>query len=68
MVNEAFNEDKEYVKHLEDTIAERVAPVDVYDFAYEILVDNEAKSIKIWDGEIQKFRKNLERLLLNWFG
>ena len=43
VVNEAYNEDKEYVRHLEETIAERVAPVDVYDFAYEIIVDDEAK-------------------------
>ena len=45
VVNEAYNEDKEYVRHLEETIAERVAPVDVYDFAYEIIVDDEAKVI-----------------------
>ena len=46
VVNEAYNEDKEYVRHLEETIAERVAPVDVYDFAYEIIVDDEASSRK----------------------
>ena len=44
VVNEAYNEDKEFVKYLEETIGQRVAPVDVYDFAYEIIVDDEASS------------------------
>ena len=46
VVNEAYNEDKEFVKYLEETIGQRVAPVDVYDFAYEIIVDDEASSRK----------------------
>ena len=55
VVNEAYNEDKEYVRHLEEAIAERAAPVDVYDFAYEIIVDDEQKSVKIWN-ELYKGR------------
>ena len=32
-----YNEDKEYVRPLETTIAEWVAPVDIYNFDYKIM-------------------------------
>jgi len=41
--------DKEYADHLSKTIADRVHPVDVYDFAYEILAEDTKKSVKIWN-------------------
>ena len=61
VVNEAYNEDKEYVMHLEETIADRVAPVDVYDFAYEIIVDDEAKvgAITLKSSEIVASRRHI---------
>ena len=36
----------------------QVHPVDVYDFAYEIIVDDEEKSIKIWNDLYKKKKRD----------
>lgn len=68
MVTEAYREDKEYVKHLETAIADRIHPVDVYDFAYEILHEDERKSVKIWNELYKKRKRDWKEKDLEHFG
>ncbi len=58
VVKEAYAQDKAYIKHLERAISERVSPVDVYDFAYEILNEDERKSVKIWNELYRKKKRD----------
>ena len=43
----AYIEDKEYVRHIAETIAERDTPADVYNFIYKIIIDAEPKPLDI---------------------
>lgn len=41
-------QDPEYFNHLKSALGEKILPIDVYDFAYEILHKDPKKSTKIW--------------------
>ena len=49
-------------------IGDRVNPVDVYDFAYEILDGDTNKSIKIWNDLYRKKKKEWREKDLDYFG
>jgi len=42
------NQDPEYYNHLKSALGEKILPIDVYDFTYEILHKDPKKSTKLW--------------------
>lgn len=52
----------------QETICLNVTPVDVYDFAHEILVKNPDKSRDIWDSLYRKRKKDWRSKDLEYFG
>eukprot|EP00095_Tigriopus_kingsejongensis_P003186 snap_masked-scaffold91_size383040-processed-gene-1.17 protein:Tk03186 transcript:snap_masked-scaffold91_size383040-processed-gene-1.17-mRNA-1 annotation:"Flotillin-1 " len=59
-------EDEEYARHLEKALSRSVRPVDVYDFAYEILHEDTKMSIKIWN-DLYKKKKDWKNKDLDLF-
>ena len=60
--------DPAYHKHLRKKINDRVNPVDVYDFAYEILDKDKKNSIKLWNELYKKKKRDWRSRDLDHFG
>ncbi len=60
--------DPDYYEHLKKSMAEKVSPVDVYDFAYEIVHKDTKKSNKIWHDLYKRRKKDWKDKDLEHFG
>jgi hypothetical protein len=61
-------QDKEYYNHLKRALGEKITPVDVYDFAYEILHKETKKSTHMWQDLYKKKKKDVKDRDLEPFG
>ena len=68
VVRMAREEDRDYVEHLEEALSERVTPVDVFDFAAEILDKNETRSTQLWRELYKRKKREWREQDLEHFG
>ena len=61
-------QDLDYFNHLKSSLGEKILPIDVYDFAYEILNKDPKKSTKLWKDLYKKKKKDWKERDLQPFG
>ena len=52
------NSDPDYYKHIKAALGDKINPMDVYDFAYEILHKDTKKSAKMWQDLYKKKKRD----------
>ena len=61
-------QDVDYYDKLNSALGDKISPVDVYDFAYEILHKDVSKSTKMWQELYKKRKKDWKERDLSPFG
>ena len=59
--------DAEYYDHITEVVKDGMQPMDVHNFAYEILMKDKKKSVKIWNDLDKKKRRNWKETELQLF-
>ena len=62
------NSDPDFFKHLKNALSDKISPVDVYDFSYEILHKDTKKSAKLWQDLYKKKKRDWKDRDLTLFG
>ena len=62
------NSDPDYYKHIKAALGDKINPMDVYDFAYEILHKDTKKSAKMWQDLYKKKKRDWKDRDLAPFG
>ena len=68
ILDKVKNSDPDFYNHLKEALSQKISPVDVYDFAYEILHKDTKKSAKLWQELYKKKKKDWKDRDLAPFG
>ena len=68
ILDKVKNSDPDFYNHLKNALSEKITPVDVYDFSYEILHKDTKKSAKLWQELYKKKKKDWKDRDLAQFG